>query len=155
MPVRFKRNKKNTAYIVATLVTMVIFLPFQNHAWSLYAGACAGYSVLVFGLRRIRIGSGAVAMGNAKPASEILLTHLSFLVIVVGWVWLCVVLKPHLPYFLRTEDTSRPYFGLAFLGILGLLGIEAIEQRWLEPNAEADAFAPENNSSQRSLAERK
>jgi hypothetical protein len=62
------------------------------------------------------------------------LTHLTFLAIVCGWVWLCVVLIPYLPYFLTTEDTSRPYFGLAFIGIIGLLGIETIEQHWLNPN---------------------
>ena len=93
-----------------------------------YLAACLGYTVLVFGLRRINTGP---ANQNTRPPQAIALTHLTFLVAVVAWVWLCLVLKPHLPYILTTEDTSHPYFGLAFLGICGLLGIEAIEQRWL------------------------
>jgi hypothetical protein len=133
--VKYRKNKKNKVYVIATLVSMIIFLPFQSHAWSLYAGACAGYTFLVFGLRRVNQKSVVASPENAKPESGLLLTHLTFLAIVCGWVWLCVVLIPYLPYFLTSEDTSHPYFGLAFLGTLGLLGIEAIEQRWLKPDA--------------------
>ena len=131
---KYKRNKKNKVYVIATLATMIIFLPFQRHVWSPYAAACAGYTILVFGLRGIKQNSVVASPEKPKPESGIVLTHLTFLAIVCGWVWLCVVLIPYLPYFLTTEDTSRPYFGLAFIGIIGLLGIEAIEQHWLNPN---------------------
>lgn len=134
-PVKYKKNKNNKVYVIATVATMIVFVPFRSHAWSLYAAACAGYSILVFGLRRIKQNSVGVSPENAKPESGVILTHLTFLAIVCGWIWLCVVLIPYLPYFLTTEDTSRPYFGLAFIGIIGLLGIEAVERRWLNPNA--------------------
>jgi hypothetical protein len=133
---------------MATLVAMALFLPFQSQPWSLYVAACAGYSVLVFGLRRVQQGSGASSAENAKPASAILRIHLTFLALVAGWVGLCIALIPHLPYFLRTEDTRRPYFGLAFFGILGLLFMEAVEQRFLRPSLEMDALHSGNNSSQ-------
>jgi lysylphosphatidylglycerol synthetase-like protein (DUF2156 family) len=110
-------------------------LPFQGHVWSLYAGACAGYTVLVFGLRRIKSSSPTAQNAADKSISSIFLTHISFLTIVVAWVWLVLFVKPHLPYILSTEDSSHPYFWLAFLGILGLLLIEAIEQRRLAPEA--------------------
>lgn len=132
---KYKKNKKNNVYVIATLVTMIIFVPLQSHAWSVYAAACAGYTILFLGLRRIKQNSVVASPENAKLESGVILTHLTFLAVVCGWVWLCVILIPYLPYFLTTEDTSRPYFGLAFIGIIGLLGIEAVEQRWLKPNA--------------------
>ena len=141
------KSKKRKVYVMATLVAMAAFLPFQGRPWSLYVGACSGYSVLVFGLRRINEKRLASSVEDAKPASAVLLTHLTFLTIVVAWVWLCVSLMPHLPYFLRTEDTTHPYFGLAFLGILGLLGMEAIEQRWLAPVPGTDAPGAQRHSS--------
>jgi hypothetical protein len=86
-------------------------------------------------LRRLKQNSVVASPENATPESGVILTHLTFLAIVCGWVWLCVVLVPYLPYILTTEDSSHPYFGLAFIGTVGLLGIEAIEQRYLKPNA--------------------
>jgi len=146
-------SSKRLVYVMATLVAMVIFFPFQRHAWSLYAGACAGYTVLVVGLRRIHLRSTASSSRGARLASELIRTHLTFLAIAVGWVWLCVVLKPYLPYFLTTEDTGRPYFGLAFLGILGLLCLEAVEQRWLKSLPGTDASFEGNQSSRSSTFE--
>lgn len=143
------KSKKRLVYVMATLTTMAVFLPFQSHVWALYAGACSGYTILVFGLRRAQKGLPASSAATAKPASVVLLTHLAFLAIVTGWVWLAVTLKPYLPYFLRTDDTSHPYFGLAFVGILGLLLLEAIEQRWLSPDVEIGAVAPGGNAPQR------
>lgn len=142
------RSKRSTVYIVATLMTMAIFLPFQAHPWAIYAGACAGYTVLVFGLRRIQQQSYPSSAANAKPASAILLTHLSFLALVVAWVWLALMLKLYMPYFLTTEDTGRPYYGLAFMGILGLMGFEAIEQRFLRPEPDSDHATCGVNSAQ-------
>jgi hypothetical protein len=151
--VRYQKNKKNKVYVIATLVTMIVFFPFKSHAWSLYAGACAGYTVLVFGLRRLKQKSVVASPEDATPESGVILTHLTFLAIVCGWVWLCVVLIPYLPYILTTEDTNRPYFGLGFIGTVGLLGLEAIEQRWLNPNAGSIADAKE--TSQPSITEGK
>jgi hypothetical protein len=54
-----------------------------------------------------------------------------YLSIAMLWVWFLLALSPRVPYILRTEDTSHPYFGLAFLGVLGLLLLEAVEQRSL------------------------
>ncbi len=141
------RSRKRLVYIMATLVTMAIFLPFQTRPWSIYVAACAGYSVLVFGLRRFGAGHTASVAASFKPSSAIALTHLTFLAVVVGWVWLCIFLKPHLPYILTTEDSSHPYFGLAFLGILVLLGIEAVEQRWLRADEGTDGAASHDLSS--------
>ena len=138
------RSRKRLVYIAATLVTLMLFLPLQSQRWSIYAGACAGYTVLVFGLRRF---SASSATQKTKPVQAIALTHLTFLAVVVAWVWLCIVLKPYLPYFLTTEDSSHPYFGLAFLGIFGLLGIEAIEQRWLRSEPVSEALISQDPSS--------
>ncbi len=141
-------KRKRLVYVVATLVTMVIFLPFQGHVWSLYAGACAGYTVLVFGLRRIKNSSAAAQSRAEKSTSSVFLTHIWFLTIVIGWVWLLLFVKPHLPYILTTEDGSHPNFGLAFLGILGLLLIEAVEQRRLAPEATNNAVHTETKALQ-------
>ena len=133
---------------MATLVTVIIFLPFQRQAWSIYAGACTGYTVLVFGLRRINATRANSPTERPKPASAMILTHLTFLAVVSGWVWFCMIVRPYLPYILTTEDTGRPYFGLTFFGILGLLGIEAVEQRWLRGDNDTSAFAAQDYSSQ-------
>jgi hypothetical protein len=153
--VRYKKNKRSNVYLLATFVAMIIFLPLQNHAWAVYAGACAGYTVLVFGLRRIKKNSRVASAESAMPESGVLLTHLTFLAIVCGWVWLCIVLKPYLPYFLTTEDTNRPYFGLAFLGTVGLFGLEAIEEHWLKPDMESSSTVPKSISSQHSTTTKK
>jgi hypothetical protein len=141
------RKQKRTVYVVATLVAVAIFIAFQSQPWSLYVAACAGYTILVFGLRRINEGGRAVSNTKRKSPSDILVTHASFLAIVIGWVWLCIFLAPHLPYFLRTEDTRRPFFGLAFLGIFGLMCIEYLEQRWLRPDPEIGVLDSEKASS--------
>ena len=139
-------KRKRFVYVMATLVTMVIFLPFQGHVWSLYAGACAGYTVLVFGLRRINRTSAAAQSATDKSTPSVVLTHISFLTIVIGWVWLLLFVKPLLPYILSTEDSSHPYFGLAFLVILGLLLIEAIEQRRLSPETTNNPAHPKTTA---------
>ena len=129
-------SKKRLVYIVATFAAVGIFVPFQASPWAIYAGVCAGYSILVFGLRRVNAGVRTSPSASSPVTAGMLVTHLTFLAIVIGWVWLLNFLRPQLPYFLRTEDTTRPYFGLIFLGILGLLGIEYAEQRGLRPDEE-------------------
>lgn len=136
-----ERKGKRLVYIVATIVAIVIFVPFQAHSWSIYAGACAGYTVLVFGLCRIQRGSGAAA----EPLARIARTHCTSLAIVVAWIWFCVSIKTHLPYILTTEDTSHPYFGLAFLGILGLLLLENFEQKSLQFKPESNALTSQSS----------
>jgi hypothetical protein len=81
---------------------------------------------------------------------SLITTHLGFLAAVIGWVWLALFLRPNLPYILRTEDSSHPYFGLAFLGALGLLLLEAFEQRWLIENPEEHPVGLESVSTQQS-----
>jgi hypothetical protein len=121
-------KKKRLVYIVAIIVTLAIFVPFESHPWSIYVGAVAGYTVLVFGLRRL---SPAPVDAVSRQPSSVARIHFTFPAIVAGWVWLCVVSRPHLPYLLTTEDTSHPYFGLAFIGILGVLLLEYFEQKYL------------------------
>jgi hypothetical protein len=132
-----QRKGKRLVYIVATIAAVAIFVPFQAHRWSIYAGACAGFTILVFGLRRTDPVSGAE---GTRPLADIARIHLTFLAIAVAWVWFCVSIRTHLPYILTTEDTSHPYFGLAFLGILGLLLLESFEQRFLQPGPASDAL---------------
>jgi hypothetical protein len=136
-------RSKRFVYIFAALATMVIFFPFRDRLWAPYVGACAGYSVLVFGLRRFKQKSRVSGSGISIPAVNALLTHSTFLAIVVSWVWLLSVLAPHLPYAFRTEDTNRPYFLLAFVGILGLMLLEMIEQRWLRAETDAGVSDPQ------------
>jgi len=123
-------SRKRRVYLVATMLTMCIFLPFRSNPWAIYVGVCAGYTVLVFGLRRIESKSRPVGEG-AGSTSRLLLLHAAFLALVVGWICLGLALRPYLPYILTTEDTTHPYFGLAFMGIIGLLMIELAEQRQL------------------------
>jgi hypothetical protein len=123
-------------YLIATLVASAIILPFQGHTSAIYVAACAGYSVLVFGLRRLALRRWKsvvpAAIGQTSTA-RILLTHANFLALVVAWIWSLIALAPHVPYILRTEDSDRPYLGLAFFGVLGLLLLEMFEQRFLRP----------------------
>jgi hypothetical protein len=140
-----ERKGKRLVYIVATIVTVAIFVPFQAHRWSIYAGACAGYTVLVFGLRRIELASVTAV---ARPIAVLARTHLSFLAIVITWVWLCVRIRTRLPYIFTTEDSSHPYFGLAFLGILGLLLLENFEQKFLQPTPEPGTHTSQSELSQ-------
>ena len=140
-----KYKRKRRVYIFATLLAMAIFLPLHRQPWAIYAGVLAGYTVLVFGLRRIES-----SLKSSEPGSEfssgILLTHATYSGIVVGWIWLCVALRPHLPYFLTSEDTSRPYYGLTFLGLVGLLLLEMMEQKSLRKVNDSLLSIPHGNS---------
>jgi hypothetical protein len=109
---------------------MLFFVPFKEQAWSIYLAACTGYTVLVFGLRRLT-KSKSLRRHSDLTKIKLLMNHLAFLMAVVAWVWLLIGLIPHLPYILRTEDSSHPYFGLIFIGVLGLMLLELYEQRWL------------------------
>jgi hypothetical protein len=140
---RAGKSKKRLVYTMAALATMIVFLPFRGDPWATYVGAWGGYTILVFGLRWAN-RPAASSVQNPKSASAVILTHLTFLAIAAGWVKLCIVLIPYLPYFLLTEDTNRPYFGLSFLGILGLMLLEAVEQRYLRPEPEADGLRSAN-----------
>jgi hypothetical protein len=115
--------------VIVTLVSMAILLPFQHVAWAPYGATCVGYTMLVFGLRRLEAEPKPPVF--AMPSASELLSHALFLSIAVLWVWFLIVISPHVPYILRTEDTSHPYFGVAFIGVLGLLLLEACEQRTL------------------------
>jgi len=123
-------------YITATLVASAIILPFQEHVSALYVGACAGYSVLVFGLRWLAVRKwrtfAPAALAKTQNA-KVLLTHANFLAIVIAWVWLLILWAPHAPYILRAEDSDRPSLGLVFFGVLGLTFLEMFEQRFLRP----------------------
>lgn len=46
------RSKRFT-YGFATVVAVLLYVVFQSFSWSIYLAACAGYTILVFGLRRI------------------------------------------------------------------------------------------------------
>jgi hypothetical protein len=143
-PIAGSRMKsKRRVYVVATLISMAILLPFQHDAWAPCVAACIGYSVLVFGLNRLQLTPPPAIF--AVPASSARLLHAAYLFVVVLWVWLLVALSPHLPYILRTEDTTHPYFGLAFLGVLGLLLLEAAEQRSLRRAVNDQAYHSENS----------
>ena len=142
-------RSKRMVYVVATFVTMFVFLPFRDYGWSLYLGVCAGYTVLVFGLRRIQQKREGNPGANVLPLSRVLLVHATFLVIVIGWVWLLLALRPSLPYILRTEDSSRPYFGLVFLGVLALLLLELFEQRQLRGEAQSGVAGPTRDSAKK------
>ena len=137
-------QRKRLVYIFATLLTMAILLPLQRQPWAIYLAVLAGYTVLVFGLRRI-----GQSLQSLEPGSEfssgILLTHATYSAIVVGWIWLCVALRPHLPYFLTSEDTSRPYYGLTFLGLVGLLLLEMMQQKSLRKVNDAPLSIPHRN----------
>ena len=139
-------SRKRRVYLVATMLTMCIFLPFRSNPWAIYAGVCAGYTVLVFGLRRAARTSKSSGE-DAGPVSRLLLVHAAFLAVVVGWVWLGLALRPYLPYILTTEDTTHPYFGLAFLGIVGLLMIELAEQHQLRAVADSALSLPAGSAS--------
>jgi hypothetical protein len=121
-------SKKRLVYVVAIIVTLAIFVPFESHLWSIYVGAVAGYTVLVFGLRRL---SPVPVNAVSRQPSSIARIHITFLTAVIAWVWLCVISRSHLPYLLTTEDSNHPYFGLAFLGVLGILLLEYLEQKYL------------------------
>jgi hypothetical protein len=128
-------RSKRFVYTFATVTTVAIFFLFRDHVWALYLSACTGFTVLVFGRRleqRRRLGETF----KSCFAGGILLTHATYLAIVVGWVWFLIAIAPHVPYILRTEDSNRPYFGLAFIGILGLLFLELVEQRNLRPRSD-------------------
>jgi hypothetical protein len=122
------RSKKRV-YVTATLVAMAILLPFHHSSWAPFVATSVGYTILVFGLRRLQLNPRPPFF--ALPPGSVLYAHTMFLLVAALWVWLLIALIPHLPYFLRTEDTNRPYFGLAFIGVLGLLLLEAMEQRSL------------------------
>jgi hypothetical protein len=132
-----KMRSKRRVYVTATLITMGIFVPFQHHAWAPYVATCVGYTVLVFGLRRLELNPRPRIF--APPSADALRSHATYLSVAILWVWLLIRLSPRLPYILRTEDTNRPYFGLAFIGILGLLLLEALEQRSLRRTVDEKA----------------
>jgi hypothetical protein len=132
-----KARAKRRTYVLATVAAMAIFLPFQHQVGALYAAACVGYTILVFGLRRSQFKTPPPVI--SLPPTGALLTHATYLVIVAAWVWLLIVLSPHAPYFLRAEDSGRPYFGMAFIGVFGLMLLEAAEQRSLHKRIESDA----------------
>jgi hypothetical protein len=130
-------RSKRRVYVTATLIAMAILLPFQHRVWAPYASVCAGYTVLVFGLRRLKLDPRPGLFASV-PASGVP-KHGLYLCVAVLWIWCLIAIGPHLPYILRTEDTSHPYFGLAFIAVLGLLLLEAAEARSLRQTAREDA----------------
>jgi hypothetical protein len=137
-------SRKRLTYSTAAIVAAVVYFPFQSNPLSMYIAVCAGYTILVFGLRWAARSSGALARIDKSP-SEMALTHLVFLAIALGFVRCAILAAPHLPYFLTTEDSSHPYFGLGFLAVLALMGLEAIEQKWLTAVPESGHPNQENN----------
>jgi hypothetical protein len=123
-------RSKRVTYVLAIIVAMLFFVPFKEQSWAIYVAACTGYTVLVFGLRRLSKLKIPFRVPDV-PKKMLLKNHLGFLIAVIAWVWLLIRLIPHLPYILRTEDTSHPYFGLIFIGVLGLMLLELYEQKWL------------------------
>jgi hypothetical protein len=136
-------RSKRRIYVIATLVSMAILLPYQHDAWAPYVAACVGYTVLVFGLNRLEFAPTPAIFTFPASGARV---HGIYLCVVLLWVWFLIALSPHLPYILRTEDTTHPYFGVAFIGVLGLLLLEALEQRSLRRAPNDQGYRAENQS---------
>jgi hypothetical protein len=125
-----KSFKRRAVSLATTIATLTIYIPFMETRWSIYLAMCVGYTIMVFGLAW---SDGKLPLfygGNARPVGEIVRTHLSFLLALIGWIWFAQYTKPVLPSWVVTEGDVHESWFLVF-ALLGILAILFFELWWL------------------------
>jgi hypothetical protein len=125
-----KNFKRQAVSFATTIATLTIYIPFMHSRWSIYVAMCVGYTIMVFGLAW---SGGKLPLfygGNARPVGDIVRTHLSFLLGLIGWIWFAQYSKAALPSWVVTEGDAHESWFLVF-ALLGILGILFFELWWL------------------------
>ena len=132
-----KRRMVSFSTVVSTLL---VYIPFMDTRWAIYAAMCVGFTVAVFGLAWSDNKLGSFS-GN-RSARSVLQAHLAFILMVILWIWLAKYSKPFLPARVTAEGDRHESWFLVF-ALLGIVGILLYEHWWLsiKPKADlADAF---------------
>jgi len=139
----FKRRVVSLATVIATLVT---YVPFMDSPWAIYVAMGTGYTVVIFGLVWSD-GMLRLAGENRRPVGDVIQTHLAFLVLVCGWIWIAQFIKPSLPRWVVMEGSDHWSWFLAF-AFLGIVGLLIAELAWLATKPRPELDRPYNQSCQ-------
>jgi len=136
-----KGLKRRIVSFSTAVSTLLVYIPFMDTRWAIYAAMCVGYTVAVFGLAWSDNKLGSFS-GN-RSIGSVLRAHLAFILAVILWIWLAQYSRPFLPGWLTAEGDRHESWFLLFV-LLGIVGILLYEHWWLsvKPNAAlADSFA--------------
>jgi hypothetical protein len=120
------KNNRATSFprwlaLIAFLIFLLIYLPFQNHRWSWFAAIASSYTVAVFGIALDSVLDFADAddfFGDSRVPrymAAILLPHALLLVPIMLGAWLWLYLKPSLPQWATLEGRKGSIWDLVGL----------------------------------------
>ena len=127
LSVRFKRQIVSVTIVV---VLIVLYLPFEDEPWSLYAALCVSYTTVVFGLLWSDGKWRKYFEAHQRKARDLAQGHTIFLLVLIFWIWICRFSRPWLPAWMFDQIYGTPSYYLIFGGI-GIVAIWWVEQSWL------------------------
>ncbi|HEY3706557.1 MAG TPA: hypothetical protein VGL22_15960 [Terracidiphilus sp.] len=127
--------------IVTILVVLLLYVPFMEQAWAIYAAICGGYTTLVIGLLWSDGKWARYIADSGRTTRELVQAHICILLLIVLWIWTCRYSKPWLPQWMFNFGAGEITLYLIFSG-LGIVAIWWGEQSWLSKPAKRHLAGP-------------
>jgi hypothetical protein len=142
-----KGFKRRVVSFSTAVLTLVVYIPFMDARWAIYAARCVGYTTAVFGLAWSDGKMHQFFAGKARSVGEALQTHLVFLLMVILWIWLAQYSKPTLPAWVTAEGDRHESWFLVF-ALLGIVGLLLFEHWWFSKAPKRDLQYPHDHTFQ-------
>jgi hypothetical protein len=136
------RNFKRQVVSLATAVaTVTIYLSFIEHRWAIYVALSVGYTIILFGLAWSDNKMRLFFRDNSRSLSEVVRLHLTYLLMLMAWIWLTQYSRPSLPSWITYEGDHHESWFLIFV-LLGIITIWWLEQSRLTAKPKPNPFSP-------------
>jgi len=123
---RSKNFKRQVVSYGTVITALTVYFSFMEYRWAVYLALSVGYTAILFGLAWSDNKMHLFFRDNSRSLSGVVRVHLSYLLMLIAWVWLAQFCRPSLPSWITYEGDLHESWFLVFV----LLGIVAIW--WLE-----------------------
>ncbi len=123
---RSKNFKRQVVSYATVIVGLTVYFVFMEYRWAIYLALSIGYTIILFGLAWSDNKIHLFFRDHSRTLSDVIRVHLSYLLMLIAWVWLAQYFKPSLPSWITYAGDLNESWFLIFV----LLGIVAIW--WLE-----------------------
>ncbi|MDR5725979.1 MAG: hypothetical protein RB191_00765 [Terriglobia bacterium] len=134
--------------VMPASIGMLIYAPFQIFEWPTYFVIGAIFTVLLFSQELSAREARIFSKKNARSSTAVVLIHLAFLSVLLGFMMLAPYIKASLPNWLTDTFNARgsevSIFDIFF--IFGMIGLHLIERRCVYVESEEDVSGTEGSS---------
>ena len=140
----FKRQVVSYATVIAALT---LYFSFMDYQWSIYLALSVGYTTILFGLAWSDNKLHLFFRDGSRSLSEVVRVHLSYLLMLIAWIWLALYFKPSLPSWITYAGDHNESWFLIFV-LLGIVAIWWLEHSRLTAKPKPNPLSQMNDRSQ-------